>query len=88
MLIPFLFIYVSDSYDWEGDTALLIRQAENISTGKPFYESDFIYNSEFTLTSPAYYPPMTPLLFSGIHFFMGIISKKSRLSIKNAGLSN
>ena len=70
-LLPFLFIYVGNSYDWEGDTALLLRQAENISTGKPFHESDFIYNSEFTITSPAYYPPMAPLLFSGIHFFYG-----------------
>lgn len=70
-LIPLLFIYVGDSYDWEGDTALMLRQAENISKGLPFYESDFIYNSEYPVLSPPYYPPITPLMLSGVYHFFG-----------------
>ena len=70
-LLPFLFIYVGDSYDWEGDTALMLRQAENISNGRPFYESDFIYNLAYPVLSPPYYPPMAPLFFSGVYHFFG-----------------
>ena len=70
-LIPLLFVYVGDSYDWEGDTALMLRQAENISNGLPFCESDFIYNPAYPVLSPPYYPPITPLLFSGIYHFFG-----------------
>ena len=70
-LLPLLFTYIRDSYDWEGDTALLLEQAENIATGKPFYQSNFIYNSDFPILSPQYYPPLTPLLFSSIYIFFG-----------------
>lgn len=70
-LIPLIFIYLRDNYDWEGDTALLLFQANNIINGKPFYQSLYIYNPEFPILSPQYYPPMTSLFFAGIMNFFG-----------------
>lgn len=70
-LIPILFINITDSYDWEGDTALLIIQAQNILNGQPFHESLYIYNPNYPILSPSYYPVVTPLIFSSVMAFTG-----------------
>lgn len=63
-LLPLLVLHHRSDYQWEGDTAHMLFQAENILNGKAHYETYYVFNPNYPILSPAYYPIVTPLIFS------------------------
>src|ERR1035437_2284808 len=66
LLSPLMFINIRDSHDWGDDFAGYLRQAKNISEGKPFYQSKFEYHEYNPGYSPPYYSYGFPLLLSPV----------------------
>jgi hypothetical protein len=68
-LLPLLVLHQRSDYPWEGDTAHMLYQAENIINGRPHYQTHFIFNQNYPILSPAFYPIVTPLVFSSVMIF-------------------
>ncbi len=70
--IPLFFLNIYDVHSWGDDFAQYIKEALNISQGKPFYQSGYIYNAYNTEYAPAQYPPGYPLLLAPVVKMWGI----------------
>jgi len=66
LLSPLLFINIRDSHDWGDDFAGYLRQAKNISEGKPFYQSKFEYRDYNPSYAPPYYSYGFPMLLAPV----------------------
>jgi Na+-transporting methylmalonyl-CoA/oxaloacetate decarboxylase gamma subunit len=72
LLSPLLFINIRDSHDWGDDFAGYLRQAKNISEGKPFYQSKFEFYDYNPVYSPPYYSYGFPVLLSPVVKVFGL----------------
>jgi hypothetical protein len=65
--VPLFFLNIHHTHTAGGDDyALYIKEAENIAKGKPFYESNYVFNTYNNCYSPPQYPPGFPLLLAPI----------------------
>ena len=83
LLSPLLCINIRSTQDWGDDYAAYLREAKNISEGKPFYQSRFEYHNYNIAYAPPYYSYGFPLLlspvvktcgldFSALNFYMSL----------------
>ena len=70
--IPLFCMNIHSYHQWGDDYAQYIKEAQNIVAGKPYYQSNYIYNPLNTSYSPALYPPGFPLLLAPIVLFWGL----------------
>jgi hypothetical protein len=70
--IPLFFIAVRDTHSWGDDYAQYIKEAQNIASGKPYYESGYIYNKANPEYAPPFYPPGFPLMLAPLVKASGI----------------
>ena len=66
VFLPLLFLNLRNDHDWGDDFAQYLKQAENISLGKPMVETGYIYNPEYSSLGPRAYPPGFPLMIAPI----------------------
>src|SRR4051794_26067874 len=64
--IPLFFMNIHEGHALGDDFAQYIKEAMNIAHGKPFYESNYIYNKYNTEYAPAQYPPGFPLMLAPV----------------------
>ncbi len=64
--IPLYFINIHDVHGWGDDFALYIKEAQNIASGKPYYQTNYIFNKYNNIYSPPQYPPGFPLMLAPI----------------------
>lgn len=60
--IPLFFINVRDKHSLGDDFAQYIKEADNISKGRPYYESNYVFNEVDKEYAPPQYPVGYPLL--------------------------
>lgn len=71
--IPLFFLNIHNTHSPGGDDyALYIKEAQNIANGRPFYESNYIFNGYNNCYSPPHYPPGFPLLLAPVVKMFGI----------------
>ena len=70
--IPLYFLNITNVHSWGDDFAQYIKEALNIAHGKPFYQSNYIYNSYNTNYAPPQYPPGFPLLLAPVVKVWGV----------------
>ena len=70
--IPLFFINIHNVHSWGDDFAQYIKEAQNIAAGKPYYQSNYIFNKYNSIYSPPQYPPGFPLLLAPIVKFWGL----------------
>lgn len=58
------FLNIHDRHGWGDDYAQYVKEAENIAHGKPFYQSNYVYNELNTEYAPPQYPPGFPMLLA------------------------
>ncbi len=71
-LFYFLTVREGFSYIWGGDFSLYILHAKNISEGKPYEHTGYIYNPSYPYLSPKTYPPVFPLLLTPVYMIFGL----------------
>ena len=71
--ITLFFLNVHNSHSCAGDDyAQYINEARNISEGKPFYATNYVFNKANNIYAPPYYPPGFPLLIAPVVRVWGI----------------
>ena len=70
--VPLFFINIHDGHPLGDDFAQYIKEAMNIAHGKPFYQSNYIFNKYNTTYAPAQYPPGFPLLLAPVVKIFGL----------------
>jgi len=70
--VPLFFINVHDLHSWGDDFAQYIKEAQNIATGKPYYQSNYIFNKYNPVYAPPQYPPGFPLLLAPVVKIWGL----------------
>ena len=70
---PLFFHNIHDTHSPGGDDyALYIKEAQNIANGKPYYQSNYVFNKYNNCYSPPQYPPGFPLLLAPVVKYYGI----------------
>lgn len=76
LAVPLFFLNIHNTHSAGGDDyALYIHQAQNIATGKPWYQTQYLFNPYNNCYSPPHYPPGYPLLLAPIVKLWGIAIK-------------
>lgn len=75
LAIPLFFINIHALHGWGDDFAQYIKQAMNIAAGKPFYESNYIFNPNHHYYGPPQYPPGFSILLAPIVAIWGLSFK-------------
>jgi hypothetical protein len=70
--IPLFFLNIIDVHSWGDDFSQYIREALNIAHGKPFYQSNYIFNRYNPVYAPPQYPAGFPLLLAPVVKIWGI----------------
>lgn len=71
--LPLFFLNIHDTHSAGGDDyALYIKEAQNIAEGKPFYQSNYVFNKYNDCYSPPQYPPGYPLLLAPVIKICGL----------------
>jgi 4-amino-4-deoxy-L-arabinose transferase-like glycosyltransferase len=71
--IPLFFLNIHNTHSGGGDDyAQYIKEAQNIAQGKPFYQSNYVFNKYNNCYSPPQYPPGFPLLLAPVVRYFGI----------------
>ncbi len=70
--VPLFFIGITDTHSWGDDFAQYIKEAQNIAVGKPFYESNYIFNKYNPAYAPPQYPAGYPLLLAPVVKIWGL----------------
>ena len=71
--IPLFFLNVHNSHSCGGDDyAQYIKEAKNISEGRPFYITNYVFNKANNIYAPPQYPPGFPLLIAPVVRIWGI----------------
>lgn len=71
LLLPILFINITDYQGWGGDFAQYIQQGINIAHGEVQNQSNYIFNPANNYLAPPSYPSGFPLLLSPIILLFG-----------------
>ena len=64
--IPLFFLNIYSVHTWGDDFAQYIKEAQNIAWGKPYYQSNYIYNQYNPTYAPPQYPPGFPFLLAQV----------------------
>ena len=71
--IPLFFLNIHNTHSGGGDDyAQYIKEAQNIAIGKPYYQSNYVFNKYNNCYSPPQYPPGFPLLLAPVVKAYGI----------------
>jgi len=70
--IPLFGMNVHSYHQWGDDYAQYIKEAQNIAAGRPYYQSNYVFNPLNTIYGPPLYPPGFPLLLSPIILYWGL----------------
>ncbi len=71
--VPLFFLNIHNTHSGGGDDyAQYIKEAQNIAHGRPYYESNYVFNGYNSSYSPPQYPPGFPLLLSPVVKAFGI----------------
>lgn len=70
--VPLYLISISDVHPWGDDFAQYVKEAQNIAHGRPYYESNYVFNKYNTVYAPPQYPPVFPILLSPVVKFWGL----------------
>ncbi len=71
--LPLFFHNIHDTHSPGGDDyAQYIKEAQNIAHGKPYYQSNYVFNKYNNCYSPPQYPPGFPLLLAPVVKYWGI----------------
>ena len=71
--IPLFFHNIHNTHSPGGDDyAQYIKEAQNIAHGRPYYESNYVFNKYNNCYSPPQYPPGFPLLLAPVVKHWGI----------------
>jgi len=71
--IPLFFLNIHNVHPAGGDDyAQYIKEAQNIANGKPYYQSNYVFNKYNNCYSPPQYPPGFPLLLAPVVKIWGI----------------
>jgi hypothetical protein len=71
--LPLFFLNIHNTHSAGGDDyALYIKEAKNIAEGKPFYQSNYVFNQYNDCYSPPHYPVGYPLLLAPVVKICGI----------------
>jgi hypothetical protein len=73
--VPLYFINIHDFHGWGDDFALYIKEAQNIASGKPYYQTNYVFNQYNNIYSPPQYPPGFPLMLAPIVKIWGLSFK-------------
>lgn len=73
--IPLFFLNIQDTFTFGDDWAQYVKEAQNLASGKPYYESNYIYNPLNTSYAPPQYPPGYPLLLAPVVYIFGLAAK-------------
>ena len=69
---PLFFIAINDIHGWGDDYAQYIKEASNIASGRPYFESGYIFNPNNLEYAPPSYPPGFSLLLAPVVKTWGI----------------
>ncbi len=72
LCLPLFLINIRNDIDWGDDNANYIMQAKYIAQGIPQSETQYIFNSDYSVLGPPAYPMGFPLLLSGVYFYKGM----------------
>ena len=67
----FYLLTLRDGHNWGGDFSMYIHHAKNISEGRPYGETGYIYNPSFPFLGPKTYPPVFPLMLVPVYLAAG-----------------
>jgi len=70
--LPLFFINIHNGHSWGDDFSQYIKEAQNIATGKPYYQSNYIFNKYNAIYAPPQYPPGFALLLAPVVRFWGL----------------
>lgn len=70
--IPLFFINIQNTHTYGDDWAQYVKEAWNISQGKAYYLSTYVFNPLNTAYAPPHYPPGYPLLMAPVVAFSGL----------------
>src|SRR3954465_3357047 len=71
--VPLFFLNIHSGHSPGGDDyAQYIKEAQNLATGKPYYQSNYVFNKYNNCYSPPQYPPGFPLLLAPVVKIWGI----------------
>lgn len=70
--LPLFFINIHDGHSWGDDFSMYIKEAQNFAQGKPFYQTQFIFNKYNSVYSPPQYPPGFPLMLAPVVKIWGL----------------
>ena len=74
--VPLFFLNVHNSHSCGGDDyAQYINEARNISIGRAFYATNYVFNKANNIYAPPQYPPGFPLLIAPVVKIWGIAIK-------------
>lgn len=76
LAIPLFFMNIYNVHGWGDDFAQYIREAFNIANGRPYYESEYIFNPSNPDYGPAQYPAGFPLLLAPVVKIWGVYNFK------------
>ncbi len=82
LIIAISFFYISSlksGHSWMGDSSMYIMHAANISKGKIYAETGYIFNPENPYIGPKSYPPLYPILLSPIYKSFGLNFKAMKI---------
>ena len=71
--VPLFFHNIHSTHSPGGDDyAQYIKEAQNIANGKPYYQSNYVFNKYNNCYSPPQYPPGFPLMLAPVVKYWGI----------------
>jgi hypothetical protein len=73
--IPLFFLNICELHSWGDDFSQYIKEAQNIATGRPYYESNYMFNPYNPAYAPPQYPPGFPLMLAPIIKIWGLSFK-------------
>lgn len=71
LMLPSLFIPVSNSHEWGDDDAQYIHQGINIANGIPQTQTGYLFNPSNAMLGPQAYPAGFPLMLSAVFKIYG-----------------
>lgn len=72
LCLPLFFLNITDGHVWGDDHAQYIKEALNIAEGKPYYQSDYVFNHLNPEYGPPQYPPGFPILLAPVVKLWGV----------------
>lgn len=72
MIGAFYVSTIRQGHDWGGDFSMYIQHAKNIAEGIDYKDTKYLYNPFYPGCGPKTYPPVFPLMLSGVYKVFGL----------------